>query len=101
MCIRDRPQGAVGGVDGGDERECLESRQAKSRAVYERALRELKDADPDAKEERVMLLEAWKSFESTLPPEFSQVADVKAKLPKRVKRKRSVAAVMPSAPLGE
>ena len=38
-----------------------------------------------------MLLEAWKSFESTLPPEFSQVADVKAKLPKRVKRKRSVA----------
>jgi len=74
-----------------DERECLESRQAKSRAVYERALRELKDADPDAKEERVMLLEAWKSFESTLPPEFSQVADVKAKLPKRVKRKLSVA----------
>lgn len=73
-----------------DEHERLETRQAKSRAVYERALAELKEIDPDAKEERVMLLEAWKSFEDTLPSEFSKSADVKARLPKRVKRKRAV-----------
>ena len=73
-----------------DENERLETRQARSRAVYERALDELKEADPDAKEERVMLLEAWKSFEDTLPPEFSKSSDVKAKLPKRVKRKRAI-----------
>ncbi|OUS42195.1 hypothetical protein BE221DRAFT_188001 [Ostreococcus tauri] len=73
-----------------DENERLESRQAKSRAVYERALGEIKESDPDAKEERVMLLESWKSFEDTLPPEFSKSADVKAKFPRRVKRKRAV-----------
>jgi len=73
-----------------DEHECLAARQEKSRAVYRRAVDELKESDPDAKEERVMLLEAWKSFEDTLPSNFSQSADVKAKLPKRVKRKRAL-----------
>jgi crooked neck len=73
-----------------DKHECLEARQARGRAVYQRAVDELKEADPDSKEERVMLLEAWKSFEDTLPAQFSQSRDVKAKFPKRVKRKRAL-----------
>jgi crooked neck len=73
-----------------DEHERLATRQSVSRAVYERALEELKESSPDAKEERVMLLEAWKSFEDSLPSEYSRAADVKAKMPKRVKRKRAV-----------
>lgn len=33
-------------------------------SVYERAFRSLRDNQPDAKEEAVMLLEAWQAFEA-------------------------------------
>lgn len=33
-------------------------------SVYERAFRSLRDNQPDAKEEAVMLLEAWRAFEA-------------------------------------
>ena len=32
--------------------------------MYERAFRGLRDGQPDAKEEAVMLLEAWRAFEA-------------------------------------
>lgn len=32
--------------------------------MYERAFRGLRDGQPDAKEEAVMLLEAWRTFEA-------------------------------------
>ena len=40
-------------------------REARARRVYERAFRGLRDSQPDAKEEAVMLLESWRAFESS------------------------------------
>ena len=51
-------------------------------SVYERAFRSLRENQPDAKEEAVMLLEAWRAFEadtaaaeqrqvSACPPKFA------------------------------
>lgn len=39
-------------------------RETRARRVYERAFRGLRDGQPDAKEEAVMLLEAWRTFEA-------------------------------------
>lgn len=36
-----------------------------ARSVYERALRRLRATQPDAKEEAVMLLQAWLAFETS------------------------------------
>jgi crooked neck len=60
--------------------------------VYERALRSLKEDQADAKEERVMLLEAWRAFEETIGGDDSneRVAGVEKKMPRRVKRKRPI-----------
>lgn len=45
-------------------------------SVYERAFRSLRDNQPDAKEEAVMLLEAWRSFEAdTFSTEQRQVGN--------------------------
>lgn len=43
--------------------ESAPARAARARAVYDQAFRTLRDVSPDAKEEAVMLLEAWKAFE--------------------------------------
>lgn len=44
-------------------------------SVYERAFRSLRDNQPDAKEEAVMLLEAWRAFEAdTFSTEQRQVS---------------------------
>eukprot|EP00898_Chlorokybus_atmophyticus_P002064 jgi/Chlat1/2859/Chrsp194S00790 len=75
-----------------DEMELELAKQRRSetaRGIYERGLRSLQETAPDAKEERVMLLEAWRDFEA----EHGNVQtreDVNKKLPKRVKRKRPV-----------
>ena len=63
--------------------------------MYERAFRGLRDSQPDAKEEAVMLLEAWRAFEaaaSSRPAEEAAraVAAVEKKMPRRVKRKRPI-----------
>jgi crooked neck len=63
--------------------------------VYERAFRGLREGQPDAKQEALMLLEAWRDFESHgrsgAPEDRSRaVAAVEAKMPKRVKRKRPI-----------
>lgn len=44
-------------------------------SVYERAFRSLRENQPDAKEEAVMLLEAWRAFEAdTAAAEQRQVS---------------------------
>lgn len=44
-------------------------------SVYERAFRSLRENQPDAKEEAVMLLEAWRTFEAdTVAAEQRQVS---------------------------
>jgi crooked neck len=72
--------------------ESKEVREQNARTVFERALEALKTNQPDAKEERVMLLEAWKVFEenaSGASNEKKELIDaVDKKMPKRVKRKR-------------
>ncbi len=51
-------------------------------SVYERAFRSLRDNQPDAKEEAVMLLEAWRAFEAdSAAAEQRQVHFVAALLP--------------------
>lgn len=39
-------------------------REAHARSVYERGFTNLRQEQPDAKEEAVMLLEAWRAFEA-------------------------------------
>eukprot|EP00199_Chlamydomonas_sp_CCMP681_P001209 CAMPEP_0119102100 /NCGR_PEP_ID=MMETSP1180-20130426/957_1 /TAXON_ID=3052 ORGANISM="Chlamydomonas cf sp, Strain CCMP681" /NCGR_SAMPLE_ID=MMETSP1180 /ASSEMBLY_ACC=CAM_ASM_000741 /LENGTH=713 /DNA_ID=CAMNT_0007086327 /DNA_START=55 /DNA_END=2196 /DNA_ORIENTATION=+ len=92
-----------------DEQEQQEAQQAVSddpgegqvarcdtaRAVYVRALRSLRETQPGAKDEAVMLLEAWREFEEaqTWRPKEEQQQSVQAvlnKMPKKVKRKRPV-----------
>jgi hypothetical protein len=62
------------------------------RSVYERAYRSLRDTQPDAKEEAVMLLEAWRDFEANLESKAAEdrqqgVEAVERKMPKRIKVK--------------
>ena len=45
------------------EEESEENRSAAARSVYERALKSLRTTQSEAKEEAVLLLEAWKEFE--------------------------------------
>mmetsp|Transcript_7023 Transcript_7023/g.25892 ORF Transcript_7023/g.25892 Transcript_7023/m.25892 type:complete len:723 (+) Transcript_7023:146-2314(+) len=59
---------------------------ARARKVFERAEKVMKDGGPDAKEERVMVLEAWQQCEQDLDPAKAQA--VEKKMPRRVKRKR-------------
>ena len=56
---------AEAAAEGDDEatEDAVASRDAAARSVYERAYRTLRDEQPDAKEEAVMLLEAWRAFE--------------------------------------
>ena len=64
-------------------------------SVYERAFRSLRETQPDAKEEAVMLLEAWRSFERGASVASQQqragaVEAVEKRMPKRIKRKRAI-----------
>ena len=45
-------------------------------SVYERAFRSLREHQPDAKEEAVMLLEAWQAFEADSSAAERQVRTV-------------------------
>lgn len=69
-------------------------RQTKTRQLYQRAYKSLRDSQPDNKEEAVMLLEAWRDFEksstSTTTTKEHLIAAVETKMPKRVKRKRPI-----------
>jgi len=59
--------------------------------VYERAFRSLREVTPDAKEEAVMLLEAWRAFEAGAAGGGAGAAAVERRMPKRIKRKRPIA----------
>ncbi|GMH39793.1 hypothetical protein BSKO_07691 [Bryopsis sp. KO-2023] len=77
------------------EEEKPAQRETHAEQVYERAFRSLRESQPDAKEEAVMLLEAWREFEKNTisrdPEERAKAVDaVTKKMPKRVKRKRAV-----------
>ena len=85
-------------VDDVDPSEYLGNREKRARDVYERALRSLKETQPDAKEERVMLLEAWVAFERDASD--GDAERVEKKMPRRVKRKRAVFAE-DGAPAGQ
>ena len=71
-----------------DPEESSRNRERRARDVYERALLSLKETQPDAKEERVMLLEAWRAFEAGAAD--GDAARVEKKMPRRVKRKRAI-----------
>ncbi|KAK3745548.1 hypothetical protein QZH41_012464 [Actinostola sp. cb2023] len=67
----------------------VESCRDQARTIYKRADKQLKNADN--KEERVMILEAWKEFEDDGDDESSKQL-VKNKMPRRVKKRRKVQA---------
>jgi crooked neck len=56
-----------------------------------KAIAHFKDNEPDLKEERLMLLENWLQIEQRAGSD--QVEQVKAKFPKRVKKRRKVKVV--------
>ena len=63
--------------------------------MYERAFRSLRESQPDAKEEAVMLLEAWRDFEGSAASHSeaqrrAAVEAVERRMPKRIKRKRAI-----------
>lgn len=74
------------------------AREAAARGVYERAYQCLRNDQPDAKEEAVMLLEAWRAFEQRAAARQEEGGDgaaraveaVEKRMPKRVKRKRPI-----------
>lgn len=83
------PEGAEDGAEPPED-EPPESRQRAARSVFERAHQSLKEGSPDAKEERVMLLEAWRAFELESGSGPAAAAAVEKKLPRRVKKRRQL-----------
>ena len=75
-------------------------------SVYERAFTSLRESQPDAKEEAVMLLEAWRATEAQAESVSADacaaaVQAVEKRMPKRIKRKVPRCcqhAVMPQEP---
>ena len=66
------------------------ARQARARSIYERAYKHLREEEEDAKEETVMLLEAWKAFEAGAGGSAEVLAAVEKKFPRRVKKRRAI-----------
>ena len=82
---RDAAAAAAEAAEAADPDVAAAARAARAVDVYKRALRSLRESQPDAKEERVMLLEAWRAHEAETG---GDVAEVEKKMPRRVKRKR-------------
>lgn len=64
-----------------------------ARKVLARANLHFKDKEPDLKEERLMLLENWLQIEQKAGSSAAVIEDVKAKFPKRVKKRRKIKVV--------
>ncbi|KAI9819014.1 MAG: NineTeen Complex (NTC) component [Phylliscum demangeonii] len=80
---------ADGDGDGdGDGDAVSEAAKARARRIFERAYQSMKEKD--VKEARVVLLHAWKSFESTHGT-AETVQKVEAQMPRKVKKRRRVA----------
>lgn len=73
--------------ESGDEENVSEEAKSRARKVFERAYASLKEKD--LKEERVVLLNAWKSFESIhgAPEDLEKV---EKQMPRRVKKRRKL-----------
>ncbi|KAG1678894.1 hypothetical protein FOA52_003562 [Chlamydomonas sp. UWO 241] len=90
------PEGEEAAAPAEEGDEAPGARAAAARDVYSRAYKSLRESAPDAKEEAVLLLDAWKAFEGGLAgalPEAEVAACLEVvakKMPKRVKRKRPV-----------
>lgn len=72
--------------------------------MYERAFTSLRESQPDAKEEAVLLLEAWRAAEAraeSVAPDTraAAVQAVERRMPKRIKRKvRALLCLLPVEP---
>ncbi|WMV20643.1 hypothetical protein MTR67_014028 [Solanum verrucosum] len=76
---------AMGGSDIKQKKKCLQH----ARDVFERAVSYLINSAPELKEERVILLEEWIYMENN----FGELGDanlVRAKLPKKLKKRRQI-----------
>jgi len=73
--------------EAGDEEEISDQAKERARGVFERAYQSLKEKE--LKEERVVLLNAWKSFEQTHggPQDLEKV---EKQMPERVKKRRKL-----------
>ena len=81
--------GGEGAAGGASESEAPQQRHAAASAVYERADAALRSAAQPDKEARVMLLEAWRAHEAAAG-DADALRSVEARLPKRVKRRRTL-----------
>lgn len=70
-----------------EERPVSEEAKARARKIFERAYRSMKEKD--LKEERVALLNAWKSFE-TAHGSPTDIEKVDAQMPRKVKKRRKL-----------
>lgn len=61
-----------------------------TRKVYREAYGHFKEKEPDLKEERLMILENWLTFEQGSMGDAKCLEEVKAKIPKKVKKRRRV-----------
>jgi len=101
MAVLQAEEGELGEAEaeaargGGDGEEEPAEREARARAVYGRSYRALREGAPEAKEEAVMLLDAWLAFERSCrhggeAERERAAAAVEAKRPRRVKKRRAV-----------
>ena len=70
-----------------EERPVSEATKTRARKVFERAYKSMKEKE--LKEERVALLNAWKSFESTYGSK-EEIEKVEKQMPRRVKKRRKL-----------
>ncbi|KAF2813469.1 putative cell cycle control protein [Mytilinidion resinicola] len=74
-------------ADEDEERPVSEEAKARARKIFERAYKSMKEKD--LKEERVALLNAWKSFEATHGT-AADLEKVDAQMPRKVKKRRKL-----------
>ena len=70
-----------------EERPVSEAAKSRARKIFERAYKSMKEKE--LKEERVALLNAWKSFESTHGAK-EEIEKVEKQMPRRVKKRRKL-----------
>jgi crooked neck len=85
--VPDEEEEAAEPADEEEEKPISESAKKRARAIFERAYKVMKEGD--LKEERVALLNAWKSFEVTHGSDEDQQKVLK-QMPSRVKKRRKL-----------
>lgn len=74
-------------VEVDEERPVSEEAKARARKIFERGYKSMKEKD--LKEERVALLNAWRSFETT-HGSSADIENVDAQMPRKVKKRRKL-----------